>query len=118
MHSRKHTAVQHGCWSPRSLGKDWQILVVGGDMVSGHEPSTGKEIWRQRVGGNYSASLTLAGDKLFVQSESGECVVYRVGDQLEEIARNNLPGRIFASYAVHEDDWIIRSETGVYRIGK
>ncbi len=31
---------------PYRVGKDWQILVVGGDMVSGHEPSTGKEIWR------------------------------------------------------------------------
>lgn len=96
-----------------------QILSISdGGVAAAVEASTGKEIWRQRVGGNYSASLTLAGDKLFVQSESGECVVYRVGDQLEEIARNNLPGRIFASYAVHEDDWIIRSETGVYRIGK
>jgi outer membrane protein assembly factor BamB len=31
---------------PHSVNGRWQILVVGGDMVSGHNPDTGKEIWR------------------------------------------------------------------------
>jgi outer membrane protein assembly factor BamB len=34
----------------------WQLLITGGDMVSGHDPATGKELWRwgtwnpQRIG--------------------------------------------------------------------
>jgi outer membrane protein assembly factor BamB len=31
---------------PHQIGGKWQILVVGGDMVSGHHPQTGKELWR------------------------------------------------------------------------
>jgi outer membrane protein assembly factor BamB len=31
---------------PHQIDGKWQILVVGGDMVSGHNPETGKEIWR------------------------------------------------------------------------
>jgi hypothetical protein len=35
-----------------------------------------------------------------------------------EIARPALPGRVFASYAVHENDLIVRTEDGLYRIGE
>lgn len=35
-----------------------------------------------------------------------------------EIARPSLPGRVFASYGVHENDLIIRTEDGLYRIGE
>ena len=59
----------------------------------------------------------LVGDKLYFQGETGEAIVFRVGSELEEIARNSLPGRIFSSYAVFGNDWIIRAEGGVYRIG-
>ena len=31
---------------PHMVNGKWQILVVGGDMVSGHNPSTGEELWR------------------------------------------------------------------------
>jgi outer membrane protein assembly factor BamB len=31
---------------PYQVDGKWQILVVGGDMVSGHDPVTGAEIWR------------------------------------------------------------------------
>lgn len=31
---------------PHQINGKWQILVVGGDMLSGHNPDTGKEIWR------------------------------------------------------------------------
>lgn len=31
---------------PYRVDGKWQILVVGGDMLSGHEPATGAELWR------------------------------------------------------------------------
>ncbi len=31
---------------PHMLNGKWQILIVGGDMVSGHNPNTGEELWR------------------------------------------------------------------------
>jgi outer membrane protein assembly factor BamB len=97
--------------------RDEIILASDDGFAASVNAKTGEEKWRKRVSGGISASLTLVGDKLFLQSESGEAIVYRVGSELEELHRNVLPGRIFASYAIHENDWIIRSETGVYRIG-
>jgi hypothetical protein len=96
-----------------------QILTVSDSGIAASvDAKTGKENWKKRIGGNYSASLMLLGDKLLMQSETGEAIVYRVGDALEELHRNQLPGRIFATYAVIGNDWIIRTEKGLYRIGQ
>jgi outer membrane protein assembly factor BamB len=93
------------------------ILVSDEGVAAGVDVKTGKEVWKKRIGGNFSASVIVVGDKLFLQSEGGESIVYKLGDEPEELCRNTLPGRIFATYAVHENDWIIRTEAGVYRIG-
>lgn len=97
--------------------RDQIILISDEGVAAAVDIKSGKEVWRKRVGGNFSASVVLAGDKLYLQSEGGEAIVYKLGDEPEEISRNSLPGRIFATYAVHENDWIIRTESGVYRIG-
>jgi outer membrane protein assembly factor BamB len=31
---------------PYQVDGRWQLLVVGGDMLSGHDPATGEELWR------------------------------------------------------------------------
>lgn len=93
------------------------ILVSDEGVAAGVDIKTGKEIWKKRIGGNFSASVMVVGNKLFLQSEGGESIVYKLDGEPEELHRNTLPGRIFATYAVHENDWIIRTEAGVYRIG-
>lgn len=86
-------------------------IATGVDIV------TGKELWRKRLGGNYSASPLLAGNKVYFQSETGESSVLELGEKPTELAENTLPGRIFASNSVIENDFVIRTEKGVYRIG-
>jgi outer membrane protein assembly factor BamB len=93
------------------------ILVSDEGVAAGVDVKTGKEVWKKRIGGNFSASVIVVGNKLFLQSEGGESIVYKLEGEPEELHRNTLPGRIFATYAVHENDWIIRTEAGVYRIG-
>lgn len=96
---------------------DQIILVSDEGVAAAVNIKSGKEVWKKRIGGNFSASVIVVGDKLYLQSEGGEAIVYKLANEPEEIARNKLPGRIFATYAVHENDWIIRTEAGVYRIG-
>lgn len=94
------------------------VMASDGGIATSVDIETGMEIWRKRLGGNFSASPLLTGDTVYFQSESGEALVMKLGKELEEIARNSLPGRIFASYAVIDNDLIIRAEQGVYRIGQ
>lgn len=105
--------------TPSFVPYEDEILTVSDSGIAASvDAKSGKENWKKRIGGNYSASLMLLGDKLIMQSETGEAIVYRVGEALEELHRNQLPGRIFATYAVLGKDWIIRTEKGLYRIGQ
>ena len=97
---------------------DQIVMASDNGIASGLDMQTGKEVWRKRLGGNYSASPLSSGDNVYFQSEAGEALVMKVGDTAEELSRNKLPGRIFASYSVIDHDLLIRSEEGIYRIGK
>ena len=59
---------------------------------------TGEEIWKGRLGGTFSASLTLADENLYAANEAGECFVFRASPKgFEIIANNKLGDEIFAT---------------------
>lgn len=92
------------------------ISISDSGIAAAFDAQTGKEIWKKRIGGNYSASPTIVGNIIYFQSEDGTTYVYNLDGAPKEIARNALPGRSFASYAAIDRDWIIRTEGGLYRI--
>jgi outer membrane protein assembly factor BamB len=106
--------------TPCLVPRDGQVLMISDrGIATCLDVTNGEEVWRKRIGGNYSASILCNGDTVYLQSEEGESVVARWTDTgLDELSRNPLPGRIFASYAVIGDDLLIRSESGIYRIGR
>lgn len=97
--------------------EDQVVMASDNGIATGVDINTGKEVWRKRLGGNYSASPLLAGNRVYFQSETGEALILELGDKPTEVAKNTLPGRVFASYALLGNDLIVRTEKGVYRIG-
>lgn len=106
--------------TPSLLGFGNQIVMVGDNGVAmGFTADKGKELWKKRLGGNFSASPLLAGDMAYFQSEEGDATLLELsndGKPPKEIAKNHLPSRTFASYAVVGNDLLIRNEEGIYRI--
>ncbi len=105
--------------TPSLIGHDDSIVMVSdGGIASALDATTGKEVWKQRLGGNFSATPLRAGNRVYFQTEEGEAVVLDLSSKSDpkEVARNTLPGRIFASYAVFGNDLIIRTENGLYRV--
>lgn len=82
------------------------------------EAATGKEVWKERIGGNFSASPLLAGDVLYLLSEEGDATVIKADREFSRIARNRLGERTLASMAVVDHDLLIRSAVALYRIAK
>lgn len=103
-------------------------LVVGAELycVSDNgiatcvDVHTGTEHWRERLGGNYSASPFAAGGKIYFHEESGETIVVEAGRTFTEVARSRLAEgeRTFASFAVTGPALLVRTESHLYRIGK
>ncbi len=94
------------------------IMVSDSGIAASVDMASGKEVWKKRIGGNYSSSPTIWRNYVFFQSEEGTASVVQLDRKPIDVSKNQLPGRIFASYAVLENDWIIRTEKGLYRIGK
>lgn len=62
------------------------------------EAATGKELWKGRLGGTFSASPVMVGEHIFATDEAGETSIFKVDpEQFELVARNKLGDEVFAT---------------------
>ena len=62
------------------------------------DSATGEEKWKGRLGGTFSSSPTLVGDKIYAANESGTLFVFKADTGAFEIlAKNKIAGEIFSS---------------------
>jgi outer membrane protein assembly factor BamB len=65
------------------------------------ESNTGKERWKARLGGTFSSSPVLVGDRIYATNEAGETFVYRADpEKYELLAKNKLGDEVFATPAI------------------
>ena len=95
-------------------------LLRDGGLITCLEASTGKELFRERIGapGQYIASPIVAGDKVVVASTRGIVTVIQADDKLKILARNDFAEEIFATPAVAEDRIYLRTTAHLYALGK
>jgi outer membrane protein assembly factor BamB len=89
-------------------------------MVTSYMADSGKLVLdRQRLGalGQYVASPVAADGRIYAASETGIIVVFRAGDVLEILARNDLGERIVATPAIADDKLYIRSAQHLWAFG-
>jgi outer membrane protein assembly factor BamB len=77
---------------------------------------TGKPVWQHRVGGTFSASVLSLGRYVYFTNEQGKTTVIRPGDRYQEVASNQLDGRILATPTVCGRALLLRTDSHLYRI--
>ncbi len=97
------------------LHNDRLFVVDDGGVASAFATADGDLIWRRRLGGNFSSSPLLAGDRLYFANQDGRVTVLSADDEGREIATSELGEQIMASPAVIGDSLIIRTATAVAR---
>jgi outer membrane protein assembly factor BamB len=80
------------------------------------EAKTGKVVWNERVGGNYSASLLGAEGRIYCFSEEGKATVLAAGREFRKLSENQLGDGCMASPAVAGRALILRSKSALYRV--
>lgn len=80
------------------------------------EAATGKVVWNERIGGNYSASPLLADGHLYFCSEEGKVTVIRTGAEFKKEAETTFGSGFMASPAVSGRALYLRSRTHLYQI--
>jgi outer membrane protein assembly factor BamB len=95
---------------------DLLVAIDDGGVASCLEAKTGVEIWRERAGGNYSASPVTAEGRVYFFSEEGKATVIEAGRQFKVLAENKLDDGFMASPAISGRSLILRTRTHLYRI--
>lgn len=125
----------HMAWhTPRKTGRDLPSPIVvkntvlavemRGGILTGYEVNDGKELWRERLGGNFSASPTAWRGQAFFVEESGLVLAIDPAADGEEkvTARNTIEppqDEIFRAGAVPSEGQVfLRSDKALYCIGK
>ena len=101
--------------------------VVAGDLlflwhdrgvVSCYDLATGKQHWRERVGGDYHSSPLRIGNRIFGVSMTGEVVVLAADKKYQLLARNSLNEPCHATPAVANHRLYVRTESTLICIGQ
>ena len=103
--------------SPILLG-DELYLISNGGVASCVDARTGEMHWQKRLGGTYSASMTLAEGRLYFVNEDAQTTVIAASKEFERIAVNELEGRALATPAFVDGAIFLRTDTHLYRIGE
>ncbi len=81
------------------------------------DAATGSELWRQRMGGRYQASLTAGDGKVYFTNLDGVVSVVKAGPRFELLSKNQLGESIVASPAIAHGCLFLRGEKHLYCIG-
>jgi outer membrane protein assembly factor BamB len=95
---------------------DLIYMVDDAGIASCVEAMTGKDVWRNRIEGNYSASPLYADGRIYFFSEEGKTTVIEPGRTFKVLAENELEDGFMASPAVIEKGLILRTRTSLYRV--
>ena len=103
--------------SPLLAGDELYAISDAG-IATCFNARTGDVHWRNRIGGNHSASPLLADGRIYFFNREGETMVIKPGPEFEILATNKLDGRFMASAAVAGKAFILRTDTHLYRIAE
>jgi outer membrane protein assembly factor BamB len=95
---------------------DLLFMVDDLGVASCVEAKTGTEVWRERVGGNYSAAPVYADGRIYFFNEEGKTTLIEAGRQFKMIAENKLEDGFMASPAIAGKALFLRTKTHLYRI--
>ncbi|HWC89659.1 MAG TPA: PQQ-binding-like beta-propeller repeat protein, partial [Pirellulales bacterium] len=101
--------------SPLLVGEQL-YLVTNRGVASCIDAKTGKSIWTERLGGDYSASPTLAGGRIYIPAEDGRTYVLEPAREYKLLATNQLDGRQMASPAFCGSAVFLRTDKHLYRL--
>jgi outer membrane protein assembly factor BamB len=104
--------------SPILYGK-YLYTCSNAGILTCYEAETGKEIYKERLGGvSYTASPLAADGKLYFTSEQGEVRIVKAGRQFELLAINEIGDVCLATPAISAGTLYVRSQHYLFALGR
>jgi outer membrane protein assembly factor BamB len=102
--------------SPVSDGTFVYLLTTSG-LLTCVQASDGATVWQEQLDGAFRASPSLAGDRLYLVSETGETLILATGRQFRELARCPLGEPVSASPAFAPGRVYLRARNHLFCLG-
>ncbi len=108
-----------------SVGSKSSQLLFDGLIYNVHdmgvatciEAETGETLWKERLGGMFSASVMMAGGNLYFFDHDGTSHIVKPGREFQKVAENKLDDGCMASPVPLGSHLLIRTRTALYLIG-
>jgi outer membrane protein assembly factor BamB len=94
------------------------FYVDDGGIVSCVDPKTGESLYKERIGGKYSASPIVADGQIYFASREGVVTVIPASKDFKILAKNTLEGSLMASPIAVDGTLYLRTDKALYRIGR
>ncbi|MAI34361.1 MAG: hypothetical protein CBE00_09465 [Planctomycetaceae bacterium TMED240] len=102
------------------LVDDCLVAISMSGIATGYDARSGAELWKERLGGNYSGSPIAAAGRIYALAEDGSVAVLKAGEKFELVSKNSIgdgQSEIFrSSPGVIANDLLIRSDSTLYRV--
>jgi outer membrane protein assembly factor BamB len=102
--------------SPLMVDDLLYFVADKGGVVTCVDATHGELVWRERLGGNYSASPIHAAGRIYFFDREGTTHVIKPGRQFTLLAENHLEGSVMASAALVDEAMFVRTDKAMYRI--
>lgn len=104
---------------PSPLYHDGLLYVLNDDgIITCLDAADGEPIWSQRLGGDYSASPLLLGDRIVLCSEQGLILTIAAGRQYQKLGELELADGMWATPSVGPDGIYVRTLKQLVRFAK
>lgn len=103
--------------SPVSDGT-YVYLLESSDLLICCKVETGEKLYEEKIKGDYRASPSLVGDKLYVLEMKGVMRIVQAGPEFKELGKNELGEECHASPAFADGRIYIRGTENLYCIGQ
>ena len=112
--------LRGGPYMPTPIAYGKHLYTIGNSgMVTCYEAATGKELYKERVGGtSYTASPVAADGRLYFTSEQGEVRVVKAGPEFELLAVNKTGEACLSTPAICGGALLIRSRDSLICVAR
>jgi outer membrane protein assembly factor BamB len=98
------------------LDGEYLYMVDDTGIASCLDAKTGAMKWRERIGGDYSASPVIAEGRIYFCSENGSVTVLATSPEFKKLGEGKFADGFMASPAISGKALYLRSKTALYRV--
>lgn len=115
----EHEFRKQAPYVPTSVAKDGLLFLwMDKGIVTCVRLADGSQAWQERIGGNYSGSPVIAGDKIYCIDEDGQVVVLAASDTFQLLGRTPLGEPSRSTPAVADGRMYLRTYSHLVSIGR